>query len=275
MRLTITFSLLFLLTVACSSKPAAYTATVGTTPAASPAPTVAPTPKAAEQTQNELTVSKDFWAKRIPQCSGLFYWFRQRGTEAWLSECKHEPNVQAFGEELAPLELTEAQRLSHVDPLPVEFEGKGTMTISTCRESYWNSTYGSQAFGEWLDTIKMDFRVRKIKSKWMVDEITPNKINTYQIPVYTCAQIEKYLKALEPARSENNNLSDTYGIVGNVIFNKKTMVVFVTPNQFFKDSGKRSFAGLTYDRINSLPPRLQFVNGRKLTDADYRRLQGQ
>jgi len=245
---------------------------VTTTPVASATPM--PTPTATvEQSKNELTVSKDFWTKRIVQCSGAFYWFRQRGTEAWLSECKHEPNVTAYGQELAPLELTEAQRLNHVDPLPVEFEGKGAMAISTCRESHWDTTYGSSPFGEWLDTTKMDFRVRKIKSKWIVDEITPNGIETYQVPIYSCEQIQRYLNGLQPARSATTDLSGTYGIVGNVIFNKNTGVVFTSPSQFFKDSGKTSFDGLIYDRMESLPPGLQFVNGRKLTDADYRRLQ--
>src|SRR5438105_3400915 len=151
MKLTITFSLFLLITVSCSSKPTTSVPIASNTPAASPAPTVAPIPKVTEQPKNELTVSKDFWAKRIVECSGSFYWFRQRGTEASLAECQHEPNVEAYGEVLAPLELTEAQRLNHVDPLPVEFDGKGTMRISTCRESHWDTTYGSSPFGEWLD----------------------------------------------------------------------------------------------------------------------------
>jgi hypothetical protein len=62
-----------------------------------------------------------------------------------------------------------------------------------------------------------------------------------------------------------NDLSDTYGIVNGTIFNKKTHVVFATPQEFFRDSGKTSFANLIFDRSVRLPRDLYFVDGRKLT----------
>ena len=75
--------------------------------------------------------------------------------------------------------------------------------------------------------------------------------------------------------TRSNDLSDTYAIVGKVIYNKETNVVFTKPQEFFADAGKDSFNGLKYERRSSLPEGLQFVDGRKLTEADYQRLRGQ
>ena len=66
-----------------------------------------------------------------------------------------------------------------------------------------------------------------------------------------------------------NDLSDTYGIVGRTIFNKKTKVVFLTDKEFFKDSGKKSFERLKYERFTSLPRGLKFVNGKSVLPEEY------
>ena len=75
-------------------------------------------------------------------------------------------------------------------------------------------------------------------------------------------------------KKDPNNLSETYGIVNGTIFNKKTKVVFTSAEEFFADSGKKSFDGLTYDHMTSLPPGLRFADGHSLAEADYRRIQG-
>jgi hypothetical protein len=62
-----------------------------------------------------------------------------------------------------------------------------------------------------------------------------------------------------------NDLSETYGIINATIFNKKTGVVFKSPEEFFRDSSKTSFANLIYDNVSRLPSNARFVNGRKLT----------
>lgn len=75
-------------------------------------------------------------------------------------------------------------------------------------------------------------------------------------------------------RANANDLSDTYGYLNTYIFNKKTKVIFTTPEQFFADSGRTSFVGLKYDMVTHLPPSLRFADGRPLTTADIVRIEG-
>lgn len=125
----------------------------------------------------------------------------------------------------------------------------------------------------WKDNNQVAVGATKIKGRWNIDE--GRGYVTYHKPA--CGQDSKVSyreENLIPSTTGQTDLSDTYGIVGDTLFNKKTKVVFVTPEEFFADSGKSSFDGLTYDRMSSLPLGLQFVNGRKLTEVDYRRIQG-
>lgn len=71
-----------------------------------------------------------------------------------------------------------------------------------------------------------------------------------------------------------DDLSDTYGYLKPYIFNKKTLVIFTTPAQFFADAGRSSFVGLKYDMVSRLPSGLHFVDGRALTAADVARIEG-
>jgi hypothetical protein len=68
----------------------------------------------------------------------------------------------------------------------------------------------------------------------------------------------------------NNDVSDTYGNVNGTIFNKKTHVVFATPEEFFKDSGRNSFVGLIFDNVPRLPDDAVMVNGRRVAPTQSR-----
>jgi hypothetical protein len=57
------------------------------------------------------------------------------------------------------------------------------------------------------------------------------------------------------------------------IFNKKTKIAFATPEEFFIDSGRSHF-NYKFDMVRTLPPGLHFVDGRPLTNDDYRRGNG-
>ena len=70
-----------------------------------------------------------------------------------------------------------------------------------------------------------------------------------------------------------NDLSDTYGYLKPYIFNKKTLIIFTTPEQFFADSGRTSFDGLKCEVVTRLPTGLHFVDGRALTPAEVARIE--
>ncbi|MDQ3816089.1 MAG: hypothetical protein M3362_00175 [Acidobacteriota bacterium] len=78
--------------------------------------------------------------------------------------------------------------------------------------------------------------------------------------------------AIKPTASKpSNDLSDTYAIYGETVYNKKTMTVFATPQEFMQDSGKTTVHGWVFDRVSTLPPGLHFIDGRPMTSADYQR----
>ena len=60
----------------------------------------------------------------------------------------------------------------------------------------------------------------------------------------------------------STDLSDTYGIVRGTVFNKKTHVVFQTPQEFFAESGQTSFEGLKLDTRARFPSDGRYVNGQ-------------
>jgi hypothetical protein len=64
------------------------------------------------------------------------------------------------------------------------------------------------------------------------------------------------------------DLSETYGKVNRTIFNKKTHVVFSTPQEFFADAGVNSFDNLKFDEVLLLPTSPCLVNGRRLTNKE-------
>lgn len=64
------------------------------------------------------------------------------------------------------------------------------------------------------------------------------------------------------------DLSATYGKVNHTVFNKKTRVIFATPQEFFDDSGVSSFEGLKFDELRRLPVDLRLVNGRRMTRVE-------
>lgn len=76
----------------------------------------------------------------------------------------------------------------------------------------------------------------------------------------------------EAAPNRVIDLSVTYGIVNQTIFNKKTHIVFATPQEFFSDSGVQSFDNLKFDRLPRLPPDLRLVSGRRLTRKEVARI---
>ena len=63
-------------------------------------------------------------------------------------------------------------------------------------------------------------------------------------------------------------MSETRGRVNMTVFNKKTRVVFAKPQEFFSDSGVRSFDHVRFDDLGHIPRDLRLVDGRRLTSRD-------
>lgn len=98
-------------------------------------------------------------------------------------------------------------------------------------------------------------------------------IGLYQISRKQTVVIASPQAASSPM-ARPGDLTDTYGIVNETVYNKKTNVAFENAEQFFHESGYSSFNGLVMDRQKRLPPGLKFVDGRPLTPKDYKDAEG-
>lgn len=240
--------------------------------------TYKPEPSLYEEAFEEAT---KFVKDHTVNCGEVYYLLSDDG----LYACQNPYEVELNGREFQPKELSEADRLNGVDPLPIQWQGSFKINMTLCRTIYlgpastnkWSEWRDSdwhkpkmivKSKGQWTITNGSDFgqggKIRKIPLKCKGDQLEiVNNSKKVEIP-----------NDSKKVSKSGNDLSDTYGIVKNTIFNKKTMVVFLSPNEFFADSGKTSFDGLKYDNLNALPPGLKYVNGRALTPADYKKIQG-
>ncbi len=70
------------------------------------------------------------------------------------------------------------------------------------------------------------------------------------------------------------DMSADFGIVKETVFQKSTKIAFSSPQEFFDYTGKTSWNGLIFDRLQQLPVGLHFVDGRPLGPDDYKRAMG-
>lgn len=226
----------------------------------------------------------EYMKTRMVQCGDSYYLlFGKTG----LYQTKVAPVPEIWEERTWPAEaLSEADRLNNKTPAPETWQGKWRFTINTpwryFRERNWDPWRNDSV-------IKYFSFTYNIEGKWVFIEGITNNGTFNEIGEYKCQGDDIDLKSIpggfhEPWNKEvstgnpnsqvtdSNDLSQTYAIVGNTIFNRKTTVVFRTAEEFFKDSGKSSFSGLKYDIRKSLPTGLRFVNGQYLTPEDYKRL---
>ena len=196
--LTAAFAFVLVILTACSTNRREGNSS-NSTPSAIDVSSATPVPNTPTPTQTKTIddeaqdYARSFWDKRIARCTSNFYWVtREKGrpNAQQFYECKNEPFAVVNGQEIPARELSDADRLNGVDPRPIEWEGKGTFTYRTCR-LHW---IGTQNWGAWEDVDELRFRLRRVKGKWAIDEISPNDINVNDVYEINCAFVQKYLK---------------------------------------------------------------------------------
>jgi hypothetical protein len=245
------------------------TASTTQSPTSTSDPNASQSSESATSTSNQTTsdalqseanaLAQDVYGKMVIDCEGELYTIEKRGNFVQLWEWRD-----------VDIGATRA-RLFETDPMNgVDYRGSIHFNVKflhrfSLSTRQWEDWQGALGNPNWTgETIN----ITKQRGEW---KLLNSKMTTqYFLTNGSCDDVNRITSGL-PVTSKND-LSDTYGIVRNVIFNKKTLVVFVTPEQFFNDSGKSSFDGLVYDRRSSLPAGLKFVDGRSLTPDDYRRL---
>lgn len=178
-----------------------------------------------------------------------------------------------------PNPRSEADRLNEQSsPTGIEWSGNTSISASPMRVYLSQDTpdgFTSEGWNKWREESNALFKVElsKRNGKWAFGEIRSlGAHGAGDFKKANCQQIPGAVPSQSKEQGGQNDISQTYGKVGNVIFNKKTLTVFTKPAEFFKDSGKKSFNGLKYDVQSELPAGLKFINGRKLTDEDYSKL---
>lgn len=157
--------------------------------------------------------------------------------------------------------VSNAERLNGI-----EWKGQFRLFATAQRVRNSNGTWDP-----WEDfngkLTRWHFTVIKKTTGWQVD---PNPYSSWK-------NFSKIECSVSPSGEvlirDPNDLSDTYGYLKPYIFNKKTLVIFTTPEQFFSDSGRNSFVGLKYDVVKRLPSDLRYVGGRRLTPAEYAQME--
>jgi hypothetical protein len=196
--LTIVLGFLFL--ISCSNPRGSDWKSGTGTPPQSQTPIATQTPQPTD-TVSVRTVddeaenyAKTFWDKRIASCNGSFY-FVVRGRGRDLSyqqvyECKNLPVYEVTGQEVLPRVLSEADRLNGVDPQPIQWQGNGVFSFSTCKLHY----IGEADWRPWQETGSWRFQLQRVKGRWAIDEITANTINVDNFYEVNCAFVQKYFR---------------------------------------------------------------------------------
>lgn len=167
--------------------------------------------------------------------------------------------------------VTEADKLNGIS-----WSGKVEFRYNARKASLYrvNNRIDETSWMNYQSDTAFSFTAIKSGSSWRFDSGNPVRFRHFiKVPCQTGGSSNTSSGATSNT-SASNDLSDTYGIIGNAIFNKKTHVIFHTPDEFFADSGKSSFDGLKYDRtVKKLPPDIHYVDGRRLTPEEIRKVE--
>jgi hypothetical protein len=128
-----------------------------------------------------------FFEKRYSKC-GDYYYHKYNLQGPVLYQCKYAPIVTVEGETFQPKQLSEADRLNGVDPLPVSWSGSGRINLGLCRHQYYNPTYGPgyDSWKEWRDENDQYIRLMNKKGVWEFDNGVGNK---ERIVAISCEEI--------------------------------------------------------------------------------------
>ena len=108
--------------------------------------------------------AEKFLKEYVANCGELYY-FRSND-DLWA--CKYEPEVEVEGKEFQVKELSEADRLNGVDPLPIEWKGNLKITMKLCRTLYLGPA-STNAWSDWRDSDwHKPKAIIKSKGKWTI-----------------------------------------------------------------------------------------------------------
>ena len=159
-----------------------------------PPPSLTPEQAAFEQARTYMDL---YTKQRIAFCNGSFYWssLNSRWGIQNVHECKHQNPLEVEGRYFAPIVLSEVERLNHVDPQPVIWQGQARAVFDTCRISLTGASYNGQ-WSAWMDTLYAVIKFQETKEKWTI--IAFSSDNDDRLNLLTCTQVADYLRRYKP-----------------------------------------------------------------------------
>lgn len=148
----------------------------------------------------------DFWDSRIINCNGDYY-FAAKSLEVnqtFLFECKRRTKFQVEGTTFYPRQLSEAEQLNGVDPLPVEWAGRVQIEFEVCRQSERGNSR-IPGWGSWYDKKSIEGQgIQKVKGVWNLS----NNLhigNDHDRPLtLACSEVQSYLSDLPSNEASDN-----------------------------------------------------------------------
>lgn len=117
--------------------------------------------------QEALQQSRQFFGGMSKKC-GDYYYYKYNQSKSYLYQCKYAPNVSVEGKTLQPRQLSEADRLNGVDPLPVAWQGRAVIHLGVCRmQSYAPQSFpGYNAWESWTQVNDDALPLINRKGQW-------------------------------------------------------------------------------------------------------------
>lgn len=114
--------------------------------------------------------ASSFFSRMYSRC-GEYYYFKYNAGKSFLYQCKYAPTVSVIGKTFEPKQLSEADRLNGVDPLPITWEGYARIDLGLCRYQVYspNDEPGYNAWGPWADKNHFSLKFKKTRAGWSFD----------------------------------------------------------------------------------------------------------
>lgn len=117
--------------------------------------------------QEALQQSRQFFGKMSQKC-GDYYYYKYNQGKSFLYQCKYAPTVSVEGKAMQPRQLSEADRLNGVDPLPIAWHGRAIIHLGLCRmQSYSPQSFpGYSAWESWIQVNDDAVPLTNRKGQW-------------------------------------------------------------------------------------------------------------
>ncbi len=136
--------------------------------------------------------AEQFFSDKSMKCEE-YYYYKYNLDNSHMYQCKYAPTVSVDGETYTPRQVSEADRLNGVDPLPVAWRGKATIHLGLCRSQEYGqkSMPGYDAWSSWMDTNDDYVPLTNKKGQWeFFNKPTGNEAYTVKVIVpITCEDV--------------------------------------------------------------------------------------